>query len=410
MTEVQPFRAIRPVPEMAGRVASPPYDVMNCDEARRMAENEPLSFLHVIRPEIDFSPDVDAHSEAVYARGKQNLDRLVAQGALVREKTPCFYVYEQKRQNHVQAGLVAGASISEYEKGLIKKHEHTRPDKVKDRARHIEVLGGQAGPVFLAIRHNDAVIEVLENFRTGRCLFRFSAGDGVDHAVWKIDDEDDVRLVQEVFRKIPAMYIADGHHRSEAAFEVSKKLKKQTVRRDSGADFFLSVIFPVSSLCIMAYNRIVSDLNGLNSAGFLKKLEKSFLINQTAEPGPENAHSFDLFLEGRWHRLAAKDGIYPADDPVKSLDVSILQETVLGPVLGIEDPRTDPRIDFIGGIRGTEELENRCRQDNCIAFALYPTDIDQLLNVADAGLVMPPKSTWFEPKLRSGLFVRSLED
>jgi len=395
---------------MAGRVASPPYDVMSAVEARRMAENESLSFLHVIRPEIDLHVDVDVHSDPVYARGKQNLDRLLTEGVLVREKTPCFYVYEQKRQGHVQAGLVAGASISEYEKGLIKKHEHTRPDKVKDRARHIEVLGAQAGPVFLAIRHNAAVIEVLEKFRTGRSLFRFSAGDGVDHAVWKVGASDDVRLIQDVFRKIPAMYIADGHHRSEAACEVSNRLKKRTVRRDREADFFLSVIFPASSLCIMAYNRIISDLNGLDSAGFLRKLEKSFLIDQTFEPEPDAAHSFGLFLEGRWHRLTAKEGIYPVDDPVKSLDVSILQETVLGPVLGIEDPRTDPRIDFVGGIRGTEELENRCRQDNCIAFALYPTDIDQLLDVADAGLVMSPKSTWFEPKLRSGLFVRSLED
>jgi len=413
MAHIKPFRAWRPRPDKAELVASPPYDVLSSDEAREMAAENPLSFLHVVKPEIDLDPGIDLYSDAVYAKGAENLQRLKDDGVLIREERPALYLYRQRMGDHVQTGLVTGASIDEYEADLIKKHEHTRPKKEDDRTRHVEALDANTGPVFLTYRARHEIDALVERLTAADPTYDFTAPDGIQHVLWVIDEPSDVHALVAAFGDVPELYVADGHHRSAAATRV------RAIRKDRNPDhtgeepynFFLSVIFPDDQMLIMDYNRVVKDTIGMDRRTFLTKLKEVFEIAPCSAQKPSAPKSFGMYLGGQWFRLQAKTGTFPAEDPVESLDVAILQNNLLSPVLGIGDPRSDENIDFVGGIRGLRELERRVDSGEwTVAFALYPTAIEQLFSVADAQTVMPPKSTWFEPKLRSGLIVRPLDD
>ncbi|MBD3235592.1 MAG: DUF1015 family protein [Candidatus Eisenbacteria bacterium] len=411
MAQIQPFRAWRPRPELAPQVASPPYDVLSSEEARQQARGDELTFLHVVKPEIDLPPNTPPHDPRIYAKGAENLQRLCQQGALVREETPALYVYQQRMGEHVQAGLVAGASIDEYEGGAIKKHEHTRPDKEDDRARHIDALGANTGPVFLTYRATAEIDRRVDEIRSTAPTYDFTSPDEIQHTLWVVREPSQIDALREAFAGVPHLYVADGHHRSAAATRVraARRDANPDHRGDEPYNFFLAVIFPHDQMKILPYNRVVHDLGGLSNEAFRQKVDERFTLAPTSQPAPDRPHCFGLYLAGRWERLTARPGTFLEAHPVASLDAAILQNNLLAPVLGIEDPRRDKRIDFVGGIRGTGELERRCQSGSAAAFALYPTRIEQLMQVADAGEVMPPKSTWFEPKLRSGLIVRSLE-
>ncbi len=410
MSDVRPFRALRPRPELAERVAAPPYDVINSDEAREMAQGNEISFLHINKPEIDLSSEVSLYDDRVYAKGVANLRRFIAEGVFVREPEARFYVYQQRMGDHVQAGIVGAASCQEYADGLIKRHEFTRKDKEDDRTRHTNELNANAGPVFLTYRKRAEIDAIVDGIRKGQPLYDIVTADGIGHTVWGVSPGETVTL-RQALRAVPALYVADGHHRAASAARVGLERKAGNPRHrgDEPYNYFLAVLFPHDQLRIMDYNRVVKDLAGLDADAFLARIGERFEVGDTSEPRPDAAHHFGMYLGGRWRRLEAKPGTFPADDPVRSLDAAILQENLLAPVLGITDPRTDKRIDFVGGIRGLGELEKRVAQGWAVAFALFPTSLDQLMAVADAGLVMPPKSTWFEPKLRSGLLVRTLD-
>ncbi|MCP4604313.1 MAG: DUF1015 domain-containing protein [Proteobacteria bacterium] len=415
MSTVKPFRGLRPVVENAVQVASPPYDVLNSAEAREMARDNTLSFLHVVKPEIDLDPSTNLYSDEVYAKGAENLARLRDTGTLLQDEKPCLYVYEQKmrigEKDHVQVGLVAGASIDEYQNDLIKKHELTRPDKEKDRTRHVETLNANTGPVFLLYKSVPRIEEIIAKVCRTVPTYDFVADDGIGHRFWVVADDETNQALIDAFAAVPHLYVADGHHRSASASAV-REIRKDANPNHTGNEeynFFLTVIFPHDQMYIMDYNRVVFDLGNLTEEEFLKKIKDKFEVEKTQIPKPEKATQFGMYLGGSWYRLQAKAGTFDADDPVSSLDVAILQNNLLSPILGIEDPRRDKRIDFIGGIRGTIELERRVNEDAVVAFAMYATSIEQLMAIADAGEIMPPKSTWFEPKLRSGLIVRPLE-
>lgn len=410
MSDVRPFRALRPRPDLAARVAAPPYDVINSEEARQMAEGNEISFLHINKPEIDLPREVDIYDDRVYATGARNLRRFMAAGVFLREKEPRFYVYQQRMGGHVQAGMVVAASCQEYADGLIKRHEFTRKDKEDDRTRHTHELNANAGPVFLTYRKRPDIDAIVDGIRKGSPTYDFVAPDGIVHTVWIVPAEQAERI-RAAFGQVPALYVADGHHRAASAARVGLERKAANAdhRGDEPYNYFLAVLFPHDQLRILDYNRVVKDLGGLSEKEFLKKVGEKFTVAQASEPRPDAPRRFGMFLGGKWHRLEAKPGTFAANDPVRSLDAAILQENLLAPVLGIADVRTDKRIDFVGGIRGFGELERRVKEGWAAAFALFPTSLDQLMSVADAGLVMPPKSTWFEPKLRSGLLVRTLD-
>ncbi len=410
MSDVRPFRALRPRPDLVARVAAPPYDVINSEEAREMADGNDVSFLHINKPEIDLPPDVSLYDDRVYAKGVANLRRFIAEGVFVREAEPRFYIYQQRMGDHVQAGVVGAASCQEYADGLIKRHEFTRKDKEDDRTRHTHELNANAGPVFLTYRKRAEIDAIVDGIRKGEPLYDMVTDDGIGHTVWTVG-ADETAALQQAVRAVPALYVADGHHRAASAARVGLERKAGNPRHrgDEPYNYFLAVLFPHDQLRIMDYNRVVRDLNGLTLESFLAAVGKTFAVTPTAEPRPDAVHRFGMFLGGRWYRLEAKPGTFPAGDPVRSLDAAILQENLLAPVLGIADPRTDTRVDFVGGIRGLGELEKRVAGGWAAAFALFPVSLDQLMAVADAGLVMPPKSTWFEPKLRSGLLVRTLD-
>jgi uncharacterized protein (DUF1015 family) len=410
MADIKPFRALRPRPDLAEKIAAPPYDVLSTEEARAMARDNPLSFLRVNKAEITLPEGTDPHARPVYERARDNLASLMERGAMIREERPRFYLYEQRMGGHVQAGFVVGASVDEYDAGLIKKHEHTKPDKVQDRADLIDVMDSQVGPVFLAFRAVDALDALMDDVRRKDPVYDFTADDSVGHRVWILDDDEQGAAVAG-FASVPALYVADGHHRSQSASRV-REMRRAANPAHSGEEpynWFLAVVFPHDQLKILDYNRVVKDLGGLSEEELLARIDRSFSVSETTEARPPAPHSFGMHMGGRWYRLEAREEAFPAEDPVRSLDVAILQDNLLGPVLGIENPRTDPRIDFVGGIRGLGELERRCREGWAMAFALYPTTLEQLFAVADAGRVMPPKSTWFEPKLRSGLLVRMMD-
>jgi len=412
MACLRPFRAWRPRRDLAAAIAAPPYDVLNSTEARKMAQGNEFSFLHVSKAEIDFPPGTPADDPRVYGRARENFEALIRRGAVVREAAPAFYVYRQRMGTHEQTGVVAGASVDEYEDDRIKKHELTRRDKEDDRTRHVNAMNANTGPVFLTYPARREIDAMIGELTAGEPEYDFASDDGIRHTLWVVADPRQIAALTEAFRGVPCLYVADGHHRSAAAARVRAERRAANPRHrgDEEYNFFLAVIFPHDQMKIMAYNRVVKDLQGLDPPAFLARVAERFEAAPAVRAEPDRPHTFGMFLDGGWQRLTARPGSFPANDPVASLDCAILQENLLHPVLGIGDPRTDKRIDFVGGIRGTSELERRCREGWAVAFALHPTSIDQLMAVADAGRVMPPKSTWFEPKLRSGLIVRPLEE
>ena len=409
MAEVRPFGCVRPAPEFAARVASLPYDVYNRAEAKIAAAKDPLAFINIDRPETQFADNADMYSDEVYARAKEMFEQQAADGVYITEETPCYYIYELTMDGRSQTGVVACSSIDEYLDGTIKKHENTRAEKEADRIRHVDTLSAQTGPIFLAYRGSDAVNAIVGAVKADpqALLYDFTAEDGVRHSVWRIANEDLKARLAQAFDEVPNTYIADGHHRAASAVKVGLKRRGEDPGYTGAEEFnyFLSVLFPDDQLMIMDYNRVVKDLNGLTNEQFLDAVSAAFETERAESRPfrPQRKGEFGMYLDGQWYRLISRKA--PTGDPVADLDVSVLQDELLSPVLGIGDPRTDERIDFVGGIRGLGELERRCSLDMKVAFAMYPTSIGELFAVADAGLLMPPKSTWFEPKLRSGLFI-----
>jgi len=412
MAYVRPFRGIRPRKDLAHLVAAPPYDVLTSEEARELAAGNPYSFLHIGKPEIDLPPGTDLYADAVYAKGKENFDRFLREGTIARDKTRNFYLYKQVWGDHVQIGIVGAASCQDYLDDVIKKHELTRVDKENDRMRHIETLGAQTGPVFLTYRGTDAIDGLVDEGLAKAPEFDITTYDGVRHILFVVDDPGLVDRVQAAFAGLANLYVADGHHRSAAATRIKVRRDRERPGRTGREEdnFFLAVIFPHSQMKILPYNRVIRDLNGLDPAAFLARVGETFTVRPDGPKAPVRTREYAMFLEGRWYGLAAKPGSFDPADPIGSLDVSILQNNLLAPILGIADPRTDKRIDFVGGIRGTGELEKKVGSGAFrVAFSFFPTTIEQLFSVADAGRVMPPKSTWFEPKLKDGLVVHMID-
>ncbi|HEV7333317.1 MAG TPA: DUF1015 family protein [Flavisolibacter sp.] len=406
MATIKPFRALRPHNEYAAQVASRPYDVLSSEEARKEAEGNLLSFLHVTKAEIDLSPDVDIHSEAVYQKAAENLQHLIERKVLFQDEQPCYYIYELAWQGRTQTGLVCISSVEDYFNDVIKKHEFTRPEKEKDRIDHMRTIRAQTGNVFLACKDIKELNDIFEHWKDqNNATYYFTASDGVTHAIWVVDSLATIDSITHLFKeKVPATYIADGHHRAASAAKVSKDLPDS-----EDAKYFLTTIFPANQLAILDYNRIVKDLNGLSDEEFLQKLAEQFEVTKAESAvRPEGLHQFGMYFNNQWYTLTAKEGTY-RNDPIGILDVTILQEAVLDKILGIRDPRTDNRVDFVGGIRGLGELEKRVNSgDAKVAFSLHPVSIQQLFDIADSGQVMPPKSTWFEPKLRDGLLTHCI--
>jgi len=401
MATIKPFAALRPKPELAHKICELPYDVMSSDEARQMAAGNPLSFLHVSKPEIDLPPGTDLYSAPVYAKGRENFQNLIAQGVLKPDAQPAFYLYRQVMGKHSQAGLVAAASCEEYLAGIIKKHELTRPDKEDDRVRHIEALDAQTGPVFLTYRARAALDEfVAKKISEASPAVDFTAKDGVRHTSWIIADAAGISFIESQFAQIKSLYIADGHHRSAAAARVFRS------RQGAGqSGQFLAVIFPHNQMQILPYNRVLKDLNGWTKEQLLDILAGAFLIDPKGRAQPARKHELGFYFQGKWHTLAVRPKLMVTDDPVENLDVTLLQKNVLGEVFGINDPRTSKRVNFVGGIRGAAELEKLVNSgEYACAFSMFPTSIEDLMTIADAGGIMPPKSTWFEPKLRDAMF------
>jgi uncharacterized protein (DUF1015 family) len=401
MAQIQPFKALRPQPALAAAVAARPYDVLNSEEARVEAQGNPQSFLHVTKSEIDFSSDIDIHSDAVYEKAKANLESFIAQGTLVQEEMACYYIYQLIMNGRSQTGLVCVSSVEDYHKNKIKKHEFTRPEKEKDRIDHMRTIRAQTGNVFLAYRDVASLNSLIDTWKKEHApLYDITASDGIQHTIWVVNDKTAVDNITASFEKeVPCTYIADGHHRAASAAKVSAALPESAAAR-----CFLTTIFPASQLAILDYNRVVKDLNGHTAEELIRLLQDEFVITPSnSAVKPTHLHRFGMYVEGQWYSLEAKAGTY-SEDPIGVLDITILTNNILTKWLGIKDQRTDKRIDFVGGIRGLEELEKRVNSGEMkIAFSLYPVSIEQLFAIADSGEVMPPKSTWFEPKLRDGL-------
>ncbi len=414
MANIKPFFCIRPCREKVNQIAALPYDVYNRKEAKQAVEGNPDSFLNIDRPETQFPEETDMYADMVYQKAHDLLWGMVADGRFVKEEKRCFFIYELTMNGRTQTGIAACASIDDYESKVIKKHENTRADKEKDRIRHVDACNAQTGPIFLAYRSHEAINQVVNQVKQQDPLYDFVSEDGIRHRVFRMDEESQIQEVQRAFAQIQEIYIADGHHRAASAVKVGLMRREQNPGYTGEEEFndFLSVLFPDDQLMIMDYNRVVKDLNGLEQESFLQEMKKRFDIVEIGKKGegqkPSQKGTFSMYLDGNWYLCTIKTADIPSD-PVKSLDVSLLQNLLLEPVLGIHDPKTDARIDFVGGIRGLEELERRVAMDCKVAFAMYPTDISELFAVADAGLLMPPKSTWFEPKLRSGLFIHALD-
>lgn len=414
MATIRAFQGIRPKAEYADKVAALPYDVMNSEEAREMVKDNPYSFLHVDKAEIDLDPGVYIYDDQVYAKARENLQSMIQNQILVQDQTANLYLYELTMNGRSQTGLVACTSVEEYQNNIIKKHELTREDKEQDRIRHVDCCNAHTGPIFLTYKAKGEINGIIDSWMQSHSpVYDFTAEDQIIHRVWVVDDREVIGALTAVFQEVPYLYIADGHHRSASAAKVGLQRRQQLpgYTREEEFNYFLSVIFPDEQLYIMDYNRVVKDLNGLESQQFLHALKENFHIEVCeATCKPQDKHTFGLYLDHKWHQLTAKEQILQSNDPVQMLDVSILQNYVLSPILGIQDPRTDKRIDFVGGIRGLGELVKRVNSGEMkAAFAMYPTTINDLMSIADAGQIMPPKSTWFEPKLRSGIFIHSLE-
>lgn len=415
MAIVRPFKAIRPTKELADKVAALPYDVMNSEEAREMVKGDPYSFLHVDKAEIDLEPGINIYDKTVYEQARDNLNKMIEDSTFIQEAKPCMYIYQLIMGAIDQTGLVVCTSIDDYQNDIIKKHEFTRADKEQDRINHVDYCDANTGPIFLTYRDQESINKLIDSWKKENApVYDFKAEDDIKHTAWIIDCEDTISKIKDIFAQTDYLYIADGHHRSASAVKVGLKRREANPEYtgDEEFNYFLSVLFPESHLHIMDYNRVVKDLNGNTKETFLEKIAAKFKIEKIGSEAPykpEEPLNFGMYLDNEWYKLTAKEGSFCADDPVNSLDVAILQNNLLTPLLGIEDPRTDKRIDFIGGIRGLQELERRVNEGMEVAFAMYPTSITQLMNIADAGKVMPPKSTWFEPKLRSGLFIHKLK-
>lgn len=411
MATIRPFRGLRPRPELVERVASLPYDVMDREEARLMAEGNPYSFLHISRPEIDLPPDTDPYDDEVYRQGRAALRRAIDEGIYQQDPEPCYYLYRQTMGRFRQTGLVACASVDDYQTGVIKKHELTRQDKEDDRVRHIDCLDAHDEPVFYTYRNDPEISALFGAVTSRKPVYDFTTDDGVSHTFWVVHDGVLIERFTELFARIPVLYVADGHHRSAAASRVRELRRAANLahRGDEEYNHFLTVIFPENEMNIMPYNRVVKDLNGLTVAEFMTRVAQSFDVTPKGAPiEPSRKHSFGMYLSGRWYELSPRGGVDDTD-PVERLDVSILQNLLLSPILGIRNPRTDKRIDFIGGIRGVAELVRLVDSGEYgVAFSLHPTTMEDLMALADADKIMPPKSTWFEPKLRSGLCLHLL--
>ncbi len=412
MAVIKPFCAIRPQRAKADKIAALPYDVYNREEAKAVVEKNPESFLKIDRAETQFADTVDTYDPKVYQRAHDTLWEMVENGSFVREEKKCYYIYMLTMEGRTQTGIAACASIDDYEKGVIKKHENTRAEKEQDRINHVNLCNAQTGPIFLAYRSNPVINQVVAQAQKEEALYDFTAEDGVRHSVWVIEREEQIAAVEEAFAGIGEIYIADGHHRAASAVRVGQMRRKEHPQYTGEEEFnyFLSVLFPDEQLMIMDYNRVIKELNGLSEEEFLAKTSEIFMVKEMGKDPvkPGKKGEFSMYLKGTWYMCAVRPGDQNSD-PVEGLDVSVLQNKLLAPVLGILDPKTDSRIDFVGGIRGLKELERRCSLDCKAAFAMYPTSIQELFAVADAGRLMPPKSTWFEPKLRSGLFIHELE-
>ncbi|WP_461205714.1 DUF1015 domain-containing protein [Clostridium sp. DL1XJH146] len=412
MAIIKSFKGVRPKKELAEKVAALPYDVMNSDEAREVVKNNPYSFLHVDKAEIDLDENVNSYDEKVYLKAKENLNNMINKNILKEDTESSLYVYRLVMNGRKQTGLVCCSSVDDYLNNIVKKHEHTREVKENDRIKHVKYCEAQTGPIFLTYRNKANITSIIEEWTVNNAPdVNFKAEDGIEHIAWEINDEKIISSIVSMFNEVDSLYIADGHHRCASAAKVAL-MRREELKGYTGEEefnYFLSVIFPDDELYIMDYNRVVSDLNGLSKIEFLSRIEGKFDIQKNSEMyKPSNKGCFGMYLEGEWYKLKAKNGSYDSNDEVASLDVSILQENLLHPILGIEDPRKDDRIDFVGGIRGLEELVKRVEGGMKVAFSMYPTSIKELMDIADKNDVMPPKSTWFEPKLRSGLFIHNI--
>jgi len=413
MALVLPFKAVRPDKKFVAQVAALPYDVMTREEGQKAVAGNPLSFMHVEKSEIDVPDNTKSNDDLIYQTAKRNFIDMRVKGILIQDESPCFYIYRQQMGSQVQTGIVGLMSAAEYDAGKIKKHELTRKDKEEDRIKHVDTVNAQTGPVFISYRECQGLNRIVDQISSGVPEYDFTAEDGVKHTVWVVADTRHIEEIKKEFLAVDALYIADGHHRAAAATTIARNRRSQNSSQPSSNEYesVLAVFFPHTQLKVMDYNRAVKDLNGLTPEQFIEKISLKFTVrkNFTAR-SPQQFHDFGMYLGGQWYKLTIKEGVYNANDPVASLDAAILQEHLLYPVLNIQDPRVDDRIKFIGGIRGMDELEKLVNQDGfAVAFALYPTTMEQIIKVADAGAIMPPKSTWFEPKLRSGLFTHRLD-
>jgi uncharacterized protein (DUF1015 family) len=408
MAVIKPFRAMRPIKELVDKIAALPYDVMNSDEAREMVKDNPYSFLHVDRAEVDLPLDTDVYSDEVYEKAKVNLKNMIDKGYYKEDKEPCFYVYKQSMKGRSQVGLVGCASIDDYNNNVIKKHELTREEKEIDRVKHLYKIKAHTGPIFLTYRENKEISSIVKEWTLREPLYNFKSEDGNKHTVWIINDYKVVKRISELFEKVNYLYIADGHHRTASAAKVGQIEREENKNYKGNEEFnyFLSIVYPDSELEVLDYNRSVKDLNGLTEKEFLDNVSEKFIITKKdKEVKPNKKHNFGMYLNKQWYLLEAKEGIFNPEDPVEQLDVSILQNNLLRPILNIEDPRTSKRIKFIGGVRGLKELEKRADTDMKVSFSMFPTTIEDIMAIAESQKVMPPKSTWFEPKPRSGLFL-----
>lgn len=414
MATFRPFKAVRPLPDKAQEVAALPYDVMSSAEAKEMVKGKPYSFLHVDKAEIDFDPiPENIYTKEIYLKAKENLQKLVSDGVCKEDETPCFYIYRQIMNGRSQTGLVGCTAIDDYINNIIKKHELTRADKEADRINHVDYCDANTGPIFLTYKKNDDISSLVSEWKnTHEPVYDFVTDDGVENTVWVIDDKTAIERITFGIAATDYLYIADGHHRAASAVKVGLKRREEhpDYTGEEEFNFFLAVLFPKDELEIMDYNRVIKDLGTHSEEEFMKLIGEKFTIEKIGKEAyhPEKKHTFGMFFDGVWYKLTAKDGTFDKNDPVAQLDVSILQSNVIAPIFGIDDPRTDKRIDFIGGIRGLGELERRVNEDMRVAFSMYPTTLDDLTDIADAGKIMPPKSTWFEPKLLSGLFIHKL--
>jgi uncharacterized protein (DUF1015 family) len=415
MATIKPFKGIRPQAAYVEKIASKPYDVLNEKEARDEAAGNDLSFYHVIKPEIDFTDDFDHYADEIYAKGKSNFEALYTKGIFTQDQEECYYVYSQTMNGRRQYGIVGAASVDDYLNNVIKKHELTRPDKEEDRKKHVRVSKLNYEPVFFAYRHVPAIDAIVEKIITSKPVYEFTADDGIGHSFWVINDAATVTTLYQLFQDVPSVYVADGHHRTAAAALVGAERRASNPNHNGSEEYnyFLAVHFPDNQLAIMDYNRVVKDLNGLSEQEFLSKLESSFIVENIGSSiyKPAKLHEFGMYLDGNWYKLTSKPDTYNDADPIGILDVTVLSQQILEPILNIKDLRTDKRIEFVGGLRGLGELEKRVNSGEMkVAFALFPVTMKQLIDISDSGLIMPPKVTWFEPKLRSGLVLHALDE